>query len=75
MSLSPLVELYMRVSSDEQTERGTIASQREFLRSFASLYDHPIIGEYADEGISDARCPFHKFATSQAAARLYGLGG
>ena len=22
-----------------------------------------------------SRCPFHKFATSQAAARLYGLGG
>jgi hypothetical protein len=22
-----------------------------------------------------ARCPFHKFAASQAAARLYGLGG
>jgi hypothetical protein len=21
------------------------------------------------------RCPFHKFAASQAAARLYGLGG
>ena len=24
---------------------------------------------------SPSRCPFHKFAASQAAARLYGLGG
>ncbi len=23
----------------------------------------------------EARCPFHKFSASQAAARLYGLGG
>lgn len=24
---------------------------------------------------NETRCPFHKFAASQAAARLYGLGG
>ena len=27
------------------------------------------------KGSSLTRCPFHKFTASQAAARLYGLGG
>ena len=27
------------------------------------------------EETQEPRCPFHKFAASQAAARLYGLGG
>jgi hypothetical protein len=40
----------MRLRSD--TERGTIDAQRDFLRSFASLYDLPIAGEYADDGVS-----------------------
>lgn len=33
------VALYMRVSSEDQAERGTIGAQRDFLRNFAQLYN------------------------------------
>jgi hypothetical protein len=34
---TPHVALYMRVSSEDQADRGTIDAQRDFLRQFASL--------------------------------------
>jgi site-specific DNA recombinase len=46
------VALYMRVSSEDQEKRGTIDSQRDFLRKFASLYQLPVAEEYADDGVT-----------------------
>src|SRR5439155_16876540 len=46
------VALYMRVSSEDQAERGTIGAQRDFLRQFAKLYQLPIAEEYADDGVT-----------------------
>src|SRR5215475_15909142 len=46
------IALYMRVSTDEQADRGTIATQRDFLRQFASLYQLPVADEYADDGVT-----------------------
>lgn len=46
------VALYIRVSSEDQAERGTIGTQRDFLRSFAQLYHLTIMEEYADDGIT-----------------------
>ena len=48
------VALYARVSTDDQADRGTIGGQREFLRSFAELYDLDVDAEYADDGFSGA---------------------
>jgi len=42
----------MRVSSEDQAERGTIGAQRDFLRQFAHLYSLSIIGEYEDDGVT-----------------------
>jgi len=46
--LSPKVALYMRVSSEDQAERGTIDAQGDFLRRFTRLSDLPVFDEYAD---------------------------
>src|SRR5262249_21816588 len=46
------VALYMRVSTEDQADRGTIDAQRDFLRQFSQLYQLPIAGEYADDGIT-----------------------
>lgn len=46
------VALYMRVSSEDQAERGTIGAQRDFLRQFATLYSLPVREEYADDGVT-----------------------
>jgi hypothetical protein len=46
------VALYMRVSSEDQAERGTIGSQRDFLRQFASLYSLSVVGEHEDDGVT-----------------------
>ncbi len=46
------VALYMRVSSEDQADKGTIDTQREFLRKFASLYQLPVADEYADDGVT-----------------------
>jgi len=42
----------MRVSSEDQADRGTIDAQRDFLRQFASLYQLPVTDEYADDGVT-----------------------
>src|SRR4051812_17470024 len=45
--------LYLRVSTDEQQERGTISLQREALHRFASgRYD--VVKSYEDDGVSGA---------------------
>lgn len=49
---TPQVALYMRVSSEDQAEQGTIEAQRDFLRKFANLYQLPVADEYADDGVS-----------------------
>jgi site-specific DNA recombinase len=46
------VALYMRVSTEDQADRGTIEAQRDFLRQFASLYQLPVADEYADDGVT-----------------------
>ena len=46
------VALYMRVSSEDQADHGTIDAQRDFLRKFASLYQLPVADEYADDGVT-----------------------
>src|SRR5262245_8707172 len=42
----------MHVSTEDQADRGTIDAQRDFLRQFSQLYQLPIAGEYADDGIT-----------------------
>lgn len=47
---APRVATYLRVSTDEQAERGTIENQRHFLRNFADLYQLNVVGTYEDDG-------------------------
>ena len=44
--------MYCRVSSDDQAERGTIASQITALREFAPRWNMEIVGEYLDDGVT-----------------------
>jgi site-specific DNA recombinase len=46
------VALYSRVSTEDQTDRGTIKGQCEFLSNFAQLYSLEVMGEYIDDGFS-----------------------
>lgn len=46
------VAAYLRVSTDEQRERQTIATQRDFAQRFCSLHELTIGKEYADDGVS-----------------------
>src|SRR3954453_23566664 len=46
------VALYSRVSTEDQTDRGTIKAQRDFLANFAQLYGLEVGGEYVDDGFS-----------------------
>jgi site-specific DNA recombinase len=46
------VALYMRVSSEDQAESGTIGTQRDFLRSCAQLYHLTTMEEYVDDGVT-----------------------
>ncbi len=46
------VALYCRVSSEDQSDRGTIQSQIDFLRQFTTLYRLDVAGEYLDDGFS-----------------------
>src|SRR2546425_9048582 len=50
--LPQTVVLYIRVSSEDQADRGTIDAQRDFLRQYASLYQLPVADEYADDGVT-----------------------
>ena len=46
------VGVYLRVSTEEQRERQTIATQREFGDRYCTLHSLPVIDSYADDGVS-----------------------
>lgn len=48
----PQYGLYMRVSTEDQADRGTIEAQREFLQNYVQLYQLPVFREYADDGVT-----------------------
>ncbi|MGH2864852.1 MAG: recombinase family protein, partial [Solirubrobacteraceae bacterium] len=49
------IGLYARVSTERQSERGTVASQLEALRAAAEAEEHEIVEEFVDDGYSGAR--------------------
>lgn len=49
------VALYARVSTERQSERGTVASQLELLREAARREGHQVVEEFVDDGYSGAR--------------------
>ncbi len=53
------VALYLRVSSDEQRERQTIETQREFLEQYCRLYELEVAETYEDDGVSGT-IPLHE---------------
>ncbi|CAN5133202.1 recombinase family protein [soil metagenome] len=44
--------LYLRVSSDEQRERQSIKTQREFFEQYCKLYNLEVVEVYEDDGVS-----------------------
>ena len=46
------VALYLRVSTEEQRERQSIATQREFAERFCTLHHLQVSAVYADDGVS-----------------------
>jgi site-specific DNA recombinase len=44
--------IYLRVSTEEQRERQSIATQRDFAERFCALHEIPVADYYADDGIS-----------------------
>lgn len=46
------VALYLRVSTEEQRERQSIATQREFAERYCTLHQLPVSVIYADDGVS-----------------------
>jgi site-specific DNA recombinase len=46
------IALLLRVSSEEQRERETIETQREFLQEYCRLYGLEVAEIYADDGVS-----------------------
>jgi site-specific DNA recombinase len=53
------VALYLRVSSEEQRDAGTIQTQREFLEGYHQLHGLEVIGTYEDDGVSGT-VPLHE---------------
>src|ERR671921_1054040 len=53
------VALYLRVSSDEQRERESIKTQREFFEQYCDLYVLEVTETYADDGVSGT-APLHE---------------
>src|SRR5216684_6617947 len=49
------VALYARVSTDVQEARGSIGSQVQTLREWATREAHELFAEYIDDGYSGAR--------------------
>ena len=60
-------QAYAKLLVAARTDVGGLRVSREALNAFIAQrnFSHYL----------ETRCPFHKFAASQAAARLYGLGG
>ena len=46
------VVVYLRVSSEEQRERQTIETQRQFAERYVAQRDIATVAYYADEGVS-----------------------
>ena len=46
------VALYLRVSSEEQREAGTIQTQRDYLGRYAAERGFDVIEVFADDGVS-----------------------
>src|SRR5690348_12431101 len=46
------VGIYLRVSTEEQRERQSIATQRDFANRYCDLHQLPIHGFYADDGVT-----------------------
>jgi site-specific DNA recombinase len=46
------VGVYLRVSTEEQRERQSIATQRDFAGRYCELHQLPVHARYADDGIS-----------------------
>src|ERR1035438_9266856 len=46
------VAVYVRVSSEEQRERQSILTQRDFADRYCDLHQLPIHAVYADDGVS-----------------------
>src|ERR1022692_3170003 len=46
------VALYLRVSTDEQRERQSIVTQREFGQRYCELHQLPVYEAFADDGVS-----------------------
>jgi site-specific DNA recombinase len=53
------VALYLRVSSLEQREEGTIETQGQYLERHAAKRGFEVVGTYADDGVSGT-VPFHE---------------
>src|SRR5439155_604499 len=47
-----IAAVYLRVSSDEQRERQTIETQRDFAARYCDLHGIPVHDTYADDGVS-----------------------
>src|SRR5215213_3926228 len=58
-ALDRAVALYLRVSSDEQRERESIKTQREFFDQYCELYGLEVVETYADDGVSGT-IPLHE---------------
>ena len=46
------VAMYLRVSTEEQRERQSIDTQREFAERYCTLHGLTVSGIYADDGVS-----------------------
>src|SRR5438067_3115467 len=46
------VGIYLRVSTEEQRERQSIATQRDFGERYCSLHELPVYQTYADDGVT-----------------------
>src|ERR1051325_11380793 len=51
MCLMPIA-IYLRVSTEEQRERQSIATQRDFAARYCDLHQHQVHKSYDDDGVS-----------------------
>ena len=51
--------VYLRVSTEEQRERQSIATQRDFAERYCGLHEIPLAGFYADDGVTGI-IPLHE---------------
>ena len=46
------VGIYLRVSTEEQRERQSIATQRDFAARFCNLHELSVFETFADDGVT-----------------------